>query len=98
MKNYVKTYHDFFGFTPGEFVPCENCGRQSVEIHHLRPKSLDKKAENKIENLMALCRSCHDNAHKFKNINDDFKMIHRRNVLKNGNQKADIVSYNIEKI
>jgi 5-methylcytosine-specific restriction endonuclease McrA len=99
MKNYVKTYHDFFGYSIADWIPCEcGCGRQSVDIHHLTPKSRDKAAINKIENLVAVSRECHERADRDRDFNDVLRAIHRRNVLKNGNQKADIVSYNIEKI
>ena len=93
MKPYIKTYHDYFGFTLGAFVPCESCGGEAVEIHHLKPKSLDKSLENAIENLIALCRICHDKAHSNAGFNAELKEIHRRNCLKNGTQLAPMERY-----
>jgi 5-methylcytosine-specific restriction endonuclease McrA len=96
MKNYVKTYLKYFGFSPADFIPCEACGAKSVEIHHLRPKSLDKKLENNIGNLIALCRLCHEAAHRDRKFNEELKLTHRRKLLAD-KEPAPIVKYSIEK-
>ena len=84
---------DYFGYHAGDFIACEMCGAPSVEIHHIRPRSLEKKAENKIENLAALCRSCHEKAHASKEFTERLKEKHRRNVLKNGTEPAPMDRY-----
>ncbi len=66
MKKHVKVYLNHFDIVPGEFIACENCGCQSVDIHHLKFKSQCGKDE--IENLVALCRNCHEIAHNSKGI------------------------------
>lgn len=85
MKPYVTTYMKYFGYTVADFIPCEcGCGKQATEIHHLTPRSLRKDLINKIDNLMALNRECHDRAGKDKAFNDSLRLIHRRNLLKSG--------------
>lgn len=60
MKSYTKVYLQFFGLTTADFIPCEVCGMRSVDIHHIKARSLHSKLLNEIKNLMALCRVCHD--------------------------------------
>jgi HNH endonuclease len=81
VKNYVKTYLKYFGFDESDFIPCEDCGARSVEIHHLEPKSIAKAKENLIDNLCAVCRSCHDKAHNSRAFNEELKLIHRKKLL-----------------
>lgn len=63
MKPYTKNYMDFFGYSPGDFMPCEMCGATAVDIAHIVPKGRfgSKKIDERdhIRNCMALCRSCH---------------------------------------
>lgn len=45
-----------------DFVPCEVCGSRAVDIHHIDARGAggDQTGEkDTIENLMAVCRSCH---------------------------------------
>jgi len=83
MKPYTKTYLKYFGYPedPDSFIPCEACGAKSVDIHHLTPRSLRKDLINKIDNLMALCRVCHDRAGRDREFNDDLRYIHRKRLL-----------------
>ena len=41
----------------------EGCRRVSVEAHHIIPVSEDPSKELRWDNLMALCRGCHDKIH-----------------------------------
>ena len=59
MKNHVKVYLNHFDLL-GEFIPCEICGSKAVDIHHVKGRG---KGKDVIENLMALCRDCHNKAH-----------------------------------
>lgn len=69
MQKHIKNYLKAFGHTPGDgdFVKCELCGCQAVDIHHVEPRSKfgskNKGAQDAIENLIALCRICHEFAH-----------------------------------
>ncbi len=59
MKKYTKVYMDFFGYDVSDFIPCEICGNQAVDIHHIFARSIRKDLENDVSNLMALCRKHH---------------------------------------
>lgn len=60
MKKHVKIYLDHFGYTGDDFIACEVCGSRAVDIHHIDCRGMGgSKTKDKIENLMALCRSCH---------------------------------------
>jgi 5-methylcytosine-specific restriction endonuclease McrA len=64
MKPYVKLYLDHYGLH-GEFISCVVCGQESVDIHHIEPKGMGgRKGMDRIDNLIALCRKCHEDAHK----------------------------------
>jgi hypothetical protein len=59
MKPYTKTYLNHFGYTIADFIPCEVCGAEAKDIHHIQARSIRKDLQNDISNLMSLCRSCH---------------------------------------
>jgi len=59
MKNYTKTYYNFFKYDICDFIPCEICGKNSTDIHHILARSQHRELENDITNLMAVCRDCH---------------------------------------
>lgn len=61
MKKHTKIYMDFFGFKIPEDVPCEICKRPAIDIHHIDARGMGGSAtKDNIENLMAVCRECHD--------------------------------------
>jgi len=61
MQNHTKVYMTFFNYEAGDFIPCEMCGSQAVDVHHLTKQSKfgKKKEKDFIENLCGLCRDCH---------------------------------------
>jgi hypothetical protein len=60
FHKYVETYMDFFGYTEADFVPCEICSKQAVDVHHIHRRGRGGSKEwDTIENLMALCRQHH---------------------------------------
>lgn len=68
MKKYTKTYLTAINELTDDnstFVGCECCGTRATEIHHILNKNrliehgvLSRKDD--IENIMAICRSCHN--------------------------------------
>jgi 5-methylcytosine-specific restriction endonuclease McrA len=61
LKNHTKVYLKFFGYTGYEFMPCECCGGKAVDVHHIRARGMGgSKLRDVIENLMGLCRVCHE--------------------------------------
>lgn len=61
MANYKEKYRKFFGYHAGDFVPCAVCASEAVDIHHIKFRS--QGGGDDIENLIGLCRRCHDTAH-----------------------------------
>ena len=61
MKKHVKNYMKHHGLGEQDVILCEKCGLLAVDIHHKTFKS--QCGTDEIENLIALCRNCHDEAH-----------------------------------
>ena len=82
MKTYTKTYLTYFGYDESDFIPCEcGCGKRAVDIHHLEPRSRRKDLINKIENLVALTRECHEKAETNKEFNNELKLKHVKKIM-----------------
>lgn len=61
MKPHVKIYFDYFRYDLHDFIPCEICEKKAVDIHHIECRGMGGTSQpERIENLMALCRSCHE--------------------------------------
>ena len=71
MQKYIKIYLAYFDYID-EFIPCEKCGKKSIDIHHIYGRG---KGKDTIYNLMALCRECHTEAHSFIS-KKDIQKIH----------------------
>ena len=83
MQIHTKTYQKYFGYTIADFGACEVCGAGAVDIHHIKPRSLQ--GGNEIENLAALCRECHRLAHDnklptLKSIHNDTIRLFKKNL------------------
>ena len=64
MKKHTKIYFNYFNIGIDDVILCEVCGARSVDIHHIDPKKMGgSKTKDYIENLIALCRNCHNDAH-----------------------------------
>jgi hypothetical protein len=76
MKRHVKVYMEHHGYGEQDFIPCLVCQKKASDIHHLIPKGMGgSKTKDKINNLVALCRACHDLCHKDKNFNELVKIM-----------------------
>lgn len=75
MQKYVKIYLDYFDFKTPEEIFCEACMRPASDIHHITGRGEGK---DTIQNLMALCRKCHERAHSSKDYmnKEQFQLIH----------------------
>jgi len=60
MQRHTKIYYCYFDYGEQDNVPCEACGRLAVDIHHIQGRG---KGKDVINNLIALCRKCHERAH-----------------------------------
>lgn len=79
MKKYIRNYIEANGFIEGDFIPCEVCGKTAADIHHALPKGRGGKDD--ADNLIALCRECHNLAHENK-LNKEIKSIQDLKKLK----------------
>jgi len=60
VKKHTKIYMQHFNYVLDDFIPCEICGARAVDIHHIHRRGIGGNPNaDRIENLMAVCRSCH---------------------------------------
>lgn len=77
MKKHIKIYLDTLGYDTSDFIPCEICGIEASDIHHIEARDMGgSKLKDIIENLMALCRPCHIAYGDKKEFIDYLKKIH----------------------
>ena len=77
MKQHTKIYMDGLGYDISDFIPCEVCNQPSVDIHHIDARGMGgSKFKDILENLMALCRACHDAYGDITAFIDYLKKIH----------------------
>jgi len=61
VKKHIKIYLDYFGYAEDEFMPCEICGKRVSDVHHIECRGRGgSKEKDYIENLMGVCRVCHN--------------------------------------
>jgi 5-methylcytosine-specific restriction endonuclease McrA len=64
MKRHTRIYIKYFNIGQDDYAPCElGCGRRAVDIHHIDSRGSGGDPTGKkdvIENLMGLCRKCHE--------------------------------------
>jgi hypothetical protein len=82
MKKHTKVYMDFFDYGEQDFIPCEMCGSKAVDVHHLMKQSKfgNKKEKDYIENLIGVCRDCHNKAENDGMFNMFCRIKHLENV------------------
>ena len=80
MKKYTKIYMKYFNYGIDDFIGCTVCNARAVDIHHIERRGLGgSKDKDYIENLAALCRSCHIKAETNKDFNQQLK---EQNIVK----------------
>ena len=61
MIKHKRIYKEFFKYAEQDFVPCELCGNQAVDVHHIEARGMGgSKTKDHIVNLMGVCRECHN--------------------------------------
>ena len=77
MKKHTKIYFDYFGYDQSDFIACEVCGSQAIDIHHIEARGFGgSKTKDIISNLMAVCRDCHIKYGDLKQYKDFLKEVH----------------------
>ena len=61
MKKHIKNYLKAIDAGEQDIILCERCAFIAVDIHHITFKG--QGGSDEYENLIALCRGCHDKAH-----------------------------------
>lgn len=85
MQNHIKVYFEYYGYGEEDIIPCEVCGCKAVDIAHIKARSTfgskRKEEQDKITNLVSLCRSCHYK-YDFENkiSEEDLQQIHNLNL------------------
>ena len=83
MKKHTQIYLQGMGYKKTDFIPCEVCGTQAVDIHHIEARGMGgSKEADVIENLMGLCRKCHIEYGDKKQHKEFLKDIHEKNYGK----------------
>ena len=83
MKKHVKVYLDYFNYAKSDFIACEICEATAVDIHHIECRGMGGSKElDVIDNLMAVCRSCHIKYGDKKNFKEMLKDIHLKHIIK----------------
>lgn len=52
--------HIYHHWGPSDFFPCEVCGNRATETHHIFRRGKYGDSANIVENLMMVCRTCHE--------------------------------------
>ncbi len=83
MQKHTQIYLQGMGYKTTDFIPCEVCGSQAVDIYHIEARGIggSKKADV-IDNLMGLCRKCHIEYGDKKQYKEFLKDIHAKNYGK----------------
>lgn len=74
MQKHIRNYMRHFGYGEQDCVLCEACGGRACDVHHVVYRSHG--GSDEVENLVGLCRACHDKAHA-KEL-DCSKILERR--------------------
>jgi 5-methylcytosine-specific restriction endonuclease McrA len=81
MVNHKKVYCTFFNLDISDRILCTSCLQGAVDIHHIRPRGMGGSEKDYIENLVALCRKCHDKVESSRSFNKMIRIKHLKLVL-----------------
>ena len=81
MQKHTKIYMDYFGYDTSDFIPCEICGSKAVDINHIKARGMGgSKQHDNIENLMAMCRECHEEYGDKQHMRQTLILVHERKM------------------
>tara|TARA_R100000030_G_scaffold100860_1_gene94997 strand:- start:308 stop:568 length:261 start_codon:yes stop_codon:yes gene_type:complete len=81
MVNHKKLYCTFFNLDVSDLILCTSCGKVAVDIHHIDARGMGGSHKDYIENLVALCRKCHDKAESSRSFNKHVRVKHLQKVI-----------------
>lgn len=88
MQKHTLIYLSEMNYSVADFIPCEVCGNQAQDIHHIDARGMGGDPQGKkdvIHNLMALCRNCHDLYGDYKGeVKEKLKSIHEYRMQERG--------------
>jgi hypothetical protein len=83
-NKHLKIFDDFWlpELTIAQTYQCAVCHSwEGTDIHHLKSRGMSgSKCKDYIENLICLCRSCHNKCHSDKNYNLKARIINLENI------------------
>ena len=80
--SHLENYFSASGLDKGEEIFCEICYckegkyKRAVDIHHILPRS--RGGGDKYENLIAVCRECHNDCHNHVFTREAVFEMHRK--------------------
>lgn len=78
MKKHVYNYFKHYGYVCQEEVMCEICGSPAQDLHHIQYGRY--KRDDSVQNIIALCRHHHNEAHQNKLTREYLTKIHNDNL------------------
>jgi len=76
MLPHVKNYFNHFSYGIDDIILCEVCDSKSVDLHHIERRRKGSKKLDEVENIIALCRDCHNKAHSGKLNKELLRVFH----------------------
>jgi len=85
VKKHTQIYMKYFGYHLSDWLPCEICGCQAVDLHHIEARGMGgTNKKDTIENLMALCRGHHVQFGDKKQHKEMLIEVHNNFMIQNG--------------
>jgi len=83
VKQYILNYFESIGESPHHNLKCEICPARAVDIHHIDARGMGgSKHKDGPENLIAVCRPCHDKYGDRKQHKDFLRDIAAKRIEK----------------
>ena len=79
MQKHTKIFMKYYNLGEQDIIMCEACGKQGridgsgFDLHHINGRG---KGKDVIENLILLCRRCHNKAHELTLTKEELQLIH----------------------
>ena len=84
MKKYLRMFMKYYGYTEADSYSelCWYCAKNVwVEVHHIISRGMGgSKLRDTVDNLIPLCRSCHEDSEVINKQKDKLKEIVQRRM------------------